>query len=42
MYRTNKPFCRKETHGLGEQTCVFKWGGGECGMDWESGVHRWE
>ena len=38
IYGTNEPFYRKETHGLGEQTCQ---GGGEgSGMDWEFGVNR--
>ena len=32
-YGTNEPFHRKETHGLGEQTCGCQEGG--CGMDWE-------
>ena len=27
---------RKETHGLGEQTCGCQGGEGESGMDWES------
>ena len=40
IYGTNKPFCRKETHGLGEQTCGCQGGGGGSGMDWESGVNR--
>ena len=38
IHSTNEPFYRKETHGLGEQTCQ---GGGEgSGMDWEFGVNR--
>ena len=37
MYDTNEPFHRKETHGLGEQTCSQ---GGDSGMDWESEVNR--
>ena len=32
IYSTNKPFHRKETHGLGEQTCGCQ-GEGE-GMGW--------
>ena len=32
IYGTNKPFHRKETHGLGEQTCGCQ-GGGE-GAGW--------
>ena len=39
IYGTNEPFHRKETHGLGEQTCC-QGGGGENGMDWELGVNR--
>ena len=31
---------RKETHGLGGQTCGCQGGGGGRGMDWESGVNR--
>ena len=39
LYSTNEPFHRKETHGLGEQTCVCQgWGGSE--MDGEFGVSR--
>ena len=38
IYGTNEPFHRKETHGLGEQTCDCQAGGGR-GMDWESGVN---
>jgi len=40
IYSTNEPFCRKETHGLGEQTCGSQGGGGRSGMDWELGVNR--
>ena len=40
IYSTNEPFCRKETHGLGEQTCGCQGGGRGSGMDWESGVNR--
>ena len=40
MYGTNEPFHRKETHGLGEQTCVCQGAGGGSGMDWEFGVTR--
>ena len=40
IYGTNEPFHRKETHGLGEQTCDCQGGGGGSGMDWESGVNR--
>ena len=39
-YNTNEPFHRKETHGLGEQTCGFQGEGGGSRMDWESGVNR--
>ena len=39
-YGTNEPFHRKETHGLGEQTCGCQRGGGGSGMDWEFGVNR--
>ena len=40
MYGTNESFCRKETDGLGEQTCGCQGRGGRSGMDWESGVNR--
>ena len=33
IYSTNEPFHRKETHGLGEQTCGCQGGGGGSGMD---------
>ena len=29
IHSTNEHFHRKETHGLGEQTCGCQWGGGE-------------
>ena len=35
IYGTNEPFHRKETHGLGEQTCGCQGGGRRSGMDWE-------
>ena len=38
IFRVNEPFHRKETHGLGEQTCGCHRGGEWSGMDWESGV----
>ena len=38
IYSTNEPSHRKETHGLGVQTCGCR--GGGSGMDWESGVNR--
>ena len=31
---------KKQTHGLGEQTCVCQGGGGGSGMDREFGVSR--
>ena len=31
---------QKKTHGHGEQTCGCQGGGGETGMDGESGVSR--
>ena len=31
---------RKQIHGLGEQNCGCRGGGGGSGMDWESGVNR--
>ena len=31
---------RKESHGLGEQTCGCQEGGRGGGMDWESGVNK--
>ena len=34
IYSTNEPFHRKETHGLGEQTCGYQREGGGSGMDW--------
>ena len=34
----NERFHRKETHGLGEQTCGCQ--GGGSWMDWEFGVNR--
>ena len=40
IYSTNEPFPRKETHGLGEQTCGCQVGGRGSGMDWEFGVNR--
>ena len=39
MYSTNKPFHRKENHGLGEETCGCLGGGGGSGIDWELGVN---
>ena len=32
--------CRKETHGLGEQTCGCQGGGGGSGVRWKLGVKR--
>ena len=32
IYDANEPFHRKETHGLGEQTCGCQGGGGGSGM----------
>ena len=40
IYGINEAFHRKETHGLGEQTCGCEGGGGESEMDWGSGVNR--
>ena len=40
IYGTSKPFHRKETHGLGEETCGCQGGEGRNGVDWESGVKR--
>ena len=40
IYGTKEPFHRKETRGLGEQTCGCRGGGGGNGMDWEFGVNR--
>ena len=34
IYDTNELFHRKETHGLGEQTCGCPGGGGQSEMDW--------
>ena len=39
IYGTNEPFYGNETHGLGEEICGCQGGGGESGMDWESGVN---
>ena len=38
IYSTNKPFHRKETHGLEEQTCGCQRGGSR--IEWESAVNR--
>ena len=38
IYSINKPFHRKEIHGLGEQTCGCQ--GEGSAMDWEFGVGR--
>ena len=40
IYGTNQSFHRKETHGLGVQTCDCQRVAGGSGMDWESGVMR--
>ena len=37
IYGTNEPFRRKETHGLGEQTCGCQ-GGGEMGWTGSLGL----
>ena len=42
IYSTNKPSHRKETHGLGEQTCGCQQGWGGSGVDWELGVNRYK
>ena len=44
IYCTNEPFHRKETHGLGVQTCDCQGGGGGrgSGMNWESRVNRFK
>ena len=42
IYSTNEPFHRKETHGLGEQTCGCQGGGGGSGMDWDLGGCRFK
>ena len=34
IYGTNEPFCGKETHGLGEQTCCSKGEGEGEGVGW--------
>ena len=39
-YCTNELFYRKETHGVGEQTCGCQGGGGGSGIDWEFGINR--
>ena len=33
IYGTSEPFHRKETHGLGEEACRCRAGGGGSGMD---------
>ena len=38
IHGTKEPFHRKETHGLGEQSCGC--GGERSRVDWESGVNR--
>ena len=40
IYGTNKSFHRKETHGLGEQTCGCRGEAGGSGVDWGFGVSR--
>ena len=40
IFGTNELFHRKETHGLGEQTCGCQERRGGSGMDWELGVNR--
>ena len=40
IYGTNEPFQRKEIHGLGEQTCGCRGGGGGSGMNGDIGVNR--
>ena len=40
IYCINEPFHRKETHGLGEQTCGCQGEEGGSEMDWEFGVNR--
>ena len=38
MAQMNLSTEKKQTHGLGEQTCGCQ--GGGSGMEWESGVNR--
>ena len=38
IYGTHEPFHRKETHGLGEQTCGCQGGEGGRGRDWDLGL----
>ena len=40
MAQMNLSTEKKQTHGLGEQTCGCQEGGGGSGMDWEIGVSR--
>ena len=42
IYGINESFYRKETHGLGDQTCGCQMGGGGSRMDWESWVNRYK
>ena len=38
MYSTDEPFHRKETHGLGEQTCACQGDGEREGCTWNLGL----
>ena len=38
IYSTNEPFHRKETHGLGEQTCCCQGAGEGVGQTWNLGL----
>ena len=40
MAQMNLLIEKKQTHGLGEQTCGCHGGGGWSGMDWKFGVNR--
>ena len=42
MAEMNPSTEKKQTHILGEQTCVCQWRRGGSGMDWEFGVSRCE
>ena len=41
MAQMNLSTEKKQTHGLGEQTCGCWGGGGGSGMDWEFGISKY-
>ena len=40
MAQMNLSTEKKQTHGLGKQTCGWQGGGGGSGMDWKFGISR--